>query len=295
MAGAIGASREQVATTAETLGYALVGYGKSLHDKGDPIYKYTHAILAVQTEHPHLKQGLGGAWALRDQWETEEPPVSHVVMPVPLIQSTICVALLWNEHEFAALFGLGVAGMLRPSELLLPFRRDLILPSDRGDPGGDLILRIVNPKTRRYARRQHARVTDRAIIGLCEVAFAGLPPGNRLTRFSSSAFRRVFDAILGHLRVPTGRKSGGPTPASMRGSGATAFYLDTEDVQRTAWRGRWRTLSTIERYLQDAAGTLLLHDLSPEAKALVRIFADASGTIVASFLKDPCLWSLTVG
>eukprot|EP00971_Amphidinium_carterae_P179667 3563154-Amphidinium_carterae.1 len=44
-----------------------------------------------------------------------------------------------------------------------------------------------------------------------------------------------------------------PTPGSLRGSGATFFYMCTEDISRLQWRGRWRRLATLEYYLQEAA------------------------------------------
>eukprot|EP00969_Alexandrium_andersonii_P104197 4598875-Alexandrium_andersonii.AAC.1 len=60
--------------------------------------------------------------------------------------------------------------------------------------------------------------------------------------WSPAAFRKRWDAVLAALRVPSG--GNGLTPASLRGSGATDFYINTEDLARTAWRGRWKRLES---------------------------------------------------
>ena len=222
-------------------------------------------------------------------------PRSHVVIPVQVSRAATALSLLWGRANFAALLNLGIAGILRPKEFLAPLRDDLVLPSDRGDPDGDLILRIRDPKTHRVARRQHARVTDRNAIAIAEAVLGPIPLGEPLSSYSAAAFRRCFDEVLNFLHVPTGRENGGPTPASLRGSGATNLYLASEDVQRVMWRGRWRSLGTVERYLQDSAGALLLHELPAEAKAMIRVFSDASESVVATFLMDPVLWVSRLG
>ena len=68
------------------------------------------------------------------------------------------------------------------------------------------------------------------------------------------------------------------------------MYLLTEDVPRIAWRGRWKSMSVIERYLQDAAGAMLLNSLTSESRALIRVFADAALGLLDLFCADPSLW-----
>ena len=40
------------------------------------------------------------------------------------------------------------------------------------------------------------------------------------------------------------------------------MYQRTEDIERIQWRGRWQQRRTLEHYLQDVAGQLLLAGLS---------------------------------
>ena len=180
--------------------------------------------------------------------------------------------------------------MLRPVEYLGLLRSDLILPSDRGEEVFDLIVRVRKPKTRRYCHRQHARVTDQMVIALCSAAFAHLPLDGPLTAYTASTFRSALAKLLAYLGIPFGRKFGGPTLASLRGTGATELYLMTEDIAKIAWRGRWRSMTSLERYLQDSAGALLLQQLTPESRALIRVFAEAAAGVLNAFVRDPCHW-----
>eukprot|EP00971_Amphidinium_carterae_P203319 4034681-Amphidinium_carterae.1 len=62
----------------------------------------------------------------------------------------------------------------------------------------------------------------------------------RLLPLSASSLRRRWLALMAALRVPDVAELR-PTPGSLRGSGATFFYMCTEDISRLQWRGRWRS------------------------------------------------------
>ena len=74
--------------------------------------------------------------------------------------------------------------------------------------------------------------------------------------------RRRWDAVFSTLGVPVTEDLKGITPKSLRGSGATWLYQRTEEVDKIMWRGRWQQRRTLEHYLQDVAGQLLLVDLA---------------------------------
>lgn len=56
-----------------------------------------------------------------------------------------------------------------------------------------------------------------------------------------------------HLGVPCRQKDQGATPRVLRGSGATFYYIATEDLTSVAWRGRWSRLEILEYYLQEVS------------------------------------------
>ena len=172
------------------------------------------------------------------------------------------------------------------------YRRDLILPSDRLEKSGDAFLRIADSKTRRFMRHQHARISDSEVVRFFEVAFGPLSRDDPLVPFAAGAFRLRWNAVLHQLGVPTHVAASGPTPGSLRGSGATEFYLQTEDIPRIAWRGRWRKVETLEHYLQEVAAQILLTDLPLESRELISKFASASSRLLSLFLKlgSASLW-----
>ena len=89
------------------------------------------------------------------------------------------------------------------------------------------------------------------------------------------------------IGISTRQKEFGVTPGSLRGSGATHFYMDTEDVQRIAWRGRWAKLKTLEHYLQEVAAQLLLHKLPEETKQKIRVLSEACDSLIQLELMKP--------
>ena len=83
-----------------------------------------------------------------------------------------------------------------------------------------------------------------------------------------------------------------PTPGSIRGSGATYFYLLTEDVARIQWRGRWRRLETVEFYLQEVAARTLINDLPDSARERVLRLSHFSHSILSAAILagEPAAW-----
>ena len=172
-----------------------------------------------------------------------------------------------------------------PSEFLLSFRRNLVLPCDVLSRFPSAFLRIENAKTRRVFRIQHGKCTDRALIAFWEVVFARVAPDEPLWPMSPAAFRSRWDAVFRTLRLPCGHKHAGLIPRSLRGSGATLWYTHTEDVARIQWRGRWMRLRTLQHYLQEAAASLLLSDLPVADRARLDVLSQAAAPLLSAFLR----------
>ena len=86
--------------------------------------------------------------------------------------------------------------------------------------------------------------------------------------------------------METAEKKKGITPKSLRGSGASWLFHHTEDVQRVLWRGRWQSRKTLEHYLQDVMGQVLLSDLIQEKRDLVFALAEASSSLLVHAIGD---------
>ena len=173
--------------------------------------------------------------------------------------------------------------MLHPSEMLALLRRDLIFPKDVHGSSKCLYVSVRDPKTARFARRQHGRIDDSSIIMICETLFFDLPLDCRLFPGSISSFRKQWNCILAKLEIPFKQSARGATPGVLRGSGATYLYHFSEDINWVAWRGRWSRIKTLEHYLQEVGAQILIHELKPRAKARIECLADASGSVLWFF------------
>ena len=166
-------------------------------------------------------------------------------------------------------------------------RRDLMLPFDAMSSDRIAYVHVQNPKTARFARRQHARLEDCSVLSYLEARYQGLDLEERLYRGSLHTYRRQWNAVMCRLGVPHRQAEQGATPGVLRGSGATFLYLECEDVQLVAWRGRWAKLKTVEFYLQEVAANLLLQQLSPASRDRI--------STLRRFAHGGCLSARTVG
>ena len=256
----------QVLHSAETAGTALRAYGMHLYEAGLPRYLLVYAITAVQDLRPQFRGALTPAWQIDKKWQLAEPGSCRPVISLPILQAAVAVAALWGWLDWASVTMLGFLCMLHPSEFVCLTRGDLVLPADAMSQDRLAYVHVRNPKTARFARRQHARLEDADTLAFLESRYGGRPLQERLFRGSLHTYRRQWNAIMQRLGVPHRQSDQGATPGVLRGSGATFLYLECEDVQLVAWRGRWAKLKTVEFYLQEVAASLLLQQLPPWAR-----------------------------
>ncbi|CAE7945305.1 Abhd17b, partial [Symbiodinium sp. KB8] len=276
-------SFDQLCSSGLLLGTVLVAYGKFLFYGGSPKYVFSETINACTDHFKHYRQFFASAWAVLTRWQEEEPGERSMVLPVSVFKAAVALALLWSWPLFAAGLLLGFNGLLRPKEFLLLRRRDLILPRD---VLSDLLLayvRILGAKTRRYMQRQHAKISDALAVTFLSALFSDFLPDEPLFNCSPFVFRSLWNAVFRHLGVSVSEGPTGVTPKCLRGSGATWMYQLTEDIPRIQWRGRWQQRRTLEYYLQDVAGQLLLADLAESHRSQICELASASSSLMWSF------------
>ena len=271
---------QSLAADYEALGMALRGYGLYLFEHGHPRYLLVYAITSCQEYFPGCKVAMAPAWQIDKKWQVHEPGSCRAVLPAIVIKAATALALLWSWTSWAGLLLLGFGALLHPSEMLNLCRRDLVFPSDMHFDSSSLYVRIRDPKTARFARRQHGRIDDASIIALTEKLFGRLPLDSKLFQASSSTFRKQWDCIMDRLEVPRRQNQHGATPGVLRGSGATYLYCNSEDINWVAWRGRWARIRTLEFYLQEVSSFMLVHELSKSARSKIFTLADASASII---------------
>ena len=258
----------------------LRSFGKRLYREDYPIYLYVQAILGIRDLCPHFRSELGLAWQVAARWEADEPTEPRAVLPTTAVRGIICLSFLWGWRAFGACVMLGFSGMLRPCEWLVATRAELLLPSDLLE-GTQAFLSVLAPKTRRTYRRQHVAIDEILVIDVLEALWASARPTTRLFPLSSAAFRKRWDAVVGRLGIAKDVRGKSVTPACLRGSGATALYRRTSDLRLVQWRGRWSKPQTLEAYIQEAASSVALLKIPPDAVEDIRCLSDALSDVVA--------------
>ena len=282
-------SFEELLQNAHGVALSLRGYGRYLYESGHPRYMLVYAITAVQDKFPQYRGFLSPAWQIDKKWQQAEPGECRPVISAPIMRSALVIGLLWNWHQWVAVSMLGFLGMLHPAEFLALRRQDLVLPRDALLEKPILYVHLRNPKTARFARRQHAKIEDALVISYLDTLYGDSPLQAPLFVGSASVYRRQWDAIMDRLQILHSRKTRGATPAVLRGSGATHLYLATEDVTLIAWRGRWTKLKTVEFYLQEVAAQLMLHQLDSLARHRIQFLSGfAAHVLRQSILSLKC-------
>ena len=253
----------------QVMNTALVAYGKFLFYSGLPKYVFAEVINATIDRFPSYRGFVGSAWQTLKKWSEAEPVERSMVMPAALFQAAISLCLLWAWPKHACALLLGFHGLLRPSEFLYLRRSDLVLPRDVLADEDICYVRIFHSKTSRFVLRQHARISDALTVKFLVSQFGCVPSNQLLFGCSPAMFRTRWNKLFRFFGVPTSEKLRGITPKSLRGSGASWMFHHTEDVERILWRGKWQSRRTLEHYLQDVMGQVLLTDLVQEKRVCI--------------------------
>ena len=277
---------ERLFLSCEATELALRSFGLYLYAEGLPRYLLVYAITAVQDRFPSFRHRLTSAWQIDKKWQLQEPGACRAVLPLAAIRAALAVACLWGWHDWCGLVMLGFLAMLHPAEMLNLKRRDLVFPEDSFGHVPALFVHLRNPKTSRFARRQHGRIDDAFAIRFIAFAFKGLSLDTYLYPASLHSFRRQWNAVMSQLAIPCKAALRGATPGVLRGSGATHFYQRTEDVPLLAWRGRWARTKTLEFYLQEVAAQMLLGSLPDSDRLRIQVLDKACLSLLSSFMRE---------
>ena len=141
-------------------------------------------------------------------------------------------------------------------------------------------IHLTNPKTARFARRQHCRLEDKGVLNFLEAFCETWGPDRLLYSGTANTYRTQWNAVMRHLGVPHNRASKGATP------GVLSLYLETEDLSKVQWRGRWARLKTVEFYLQEVGAQLLLARLPAGSRDRIRFYRRFAGPLMLHFVSS---------
>ncbi|CAE7497831.1 unnamed protein product, partial [Symbiodinium microadriaticum] len=187
-----------------------------------------YAITAVQDRFPQHRNFLTSAWQIDKKWQRAEPGECRPVLPAACIRAAVSLGLLWGWFRWTAALIIGFLAMLHPGELVALTRKDLVFPADTLDHSTNLFV-----------------IDDEWAIKFLYSLAHGLRLDEKLYPGSLHSFRRQWDAVLSWLGLPTRAAVKGATPGVLRGSGATHFYLCTENIPLLAVgpaRRRWSNI-----------------------------------------------------
>lgn len=195
----VGLQWDRLVQDAQALATALRAYGIHCFEMGLPRYMFVYSITAVQDQFPLVKSFSNIAWQVDKKWQQFEPGICRPVLPSIVIRALICLSTLWGWHSLTGIVMLGFGAMLHPSEMLGLTRRDLVFPRDLGYVNSSLYIHLRNPKTSRFARRQHGRIDDPIIIAVAERLFGSVGLDERLFKASMGVFRKQWNLLLDRL------------------------------------------------------------------------------------------------
>ena len=261
------------------LSKALARFGQYLYDEGLSRFTLTYAILAVVDKKRELRRSMQHAWDVVTAWALVTPVQSHLPWPATLLRACLSLALIWGWPRTAFLLAVGFLGLLRPGEIAA-LRGDSFLMPDVLGVRGVMLVRIVQPKMRRLsARREHVRIEDPDILELARllIQVPGLC-GPFLVR-QRQALEGNARKLLEFFGVQW-QDHFGLTLASLRGGGATYFYLMNVPLDKIRWHGRWSTVRTVEIYVQECAALSLIPGLASEHQLRIARFAAATSSLI---------------
>ena len=263
---------------------ALRAYGMHLYKHGFPRYLFVYAVTAIQDQYPQHRPFLSGAWHIDRKWQIAEPGRCRTVLSLPMFRAALCLSLLLSWPRWTAVTMLAFSGLLHSAEFIQLTRRDLMLPRDTAHTVSVLYVHLRSPKTFRFARQQHVKISDPDIISFVDSLFGTAPLDCKVFGGTISRYRNQWNAVLEKLGIPCRQLQRGVTPGSLRGSGATSMYLQTENTPLICWRGKWARARTLEFYLQEVAPQVLHHSLSSEAQSFINTLNNACFGVFTSFL-----------
>ena len=272
---------EDATSDAGVLCRYLVEYIQFLFDNGESKNHAKHAILAVQHRFRFIdKRELKPAWDSIKSWEALRPgklrtPCPHLIASA-LFVLAVCKGLFTDVPRRGAWLSLAVGilccfhGLLRVGEFCNLTRGDVRLPDDSWTELGftlfqaTLVLR--SPKNQRsMGRNQVAVISDLVTVRWLSWLCYDLPSRTLLMPGGTTRFRGMFKELLGDL----GLAWTGITPASLRAGGTTHLFELGTEISRLRFLGRWRSIQTLDHYVQEAAAAAVLLDLSPQVRTYI--------------------------
>jgi integrase len=236
----------------------LAAYVAHLHAAGDSYSYATQAVYGLIFFHPHLHALLPVTRRCVKGWERTR---SHRSYPPITWELTLLLSLCLakrGEHAMAVACLLAFDGYLRVREYLRLEYRDVARMSDPrlGAAHTNMAIRLARAKT---GVNQWVSVRDPSVMAALAdyLDSRKWQPDKRVFPFGASRWRRCIADVCASLGVTDVRI----VPHSFRHGGATRDYLRGYTIEQIMLHGRWRSMSSAQRYIQQGPAMLLLNTM----------------------------------
>lgn len=248
----------------------LTDYLHYLHRSRSPHCYAVHAVYGLIYHAPELKERLLLSRRSLRGWERTRVHRSH---PPLTWELTVVIALSMARrglHAEAVASLLAFDCYLRVGEYLrLQFSDVATLNDPRlGDAHTGMALRLARTKT---GSNQWVTVREPAVVAAFTeyLQRRAWLPTDRVFPFSLSHWRRVLRsccASLGLGAIPF-------VPHSFRHGGATRDYMRGHTIEQIKLHGRWVSIESARRYIQQGPALLLLNEVPAELMQKARLLA----------------------
>ncbi len=278
------APRNVMLLAADDVDSLLTDYAKSLFDRDQPMSWIINSILFLQSARPNLRFHLPRVWRTVTTWQKRTPPKSRVPLPPQIFWSMVSLTALWGWPEVTLALAFMFCGLLRPSEATNLLFEDALFDSEAGLPPSSTLIVIRNPKnSSSYGHRQFVKLVESWICDLLR-QFKNAHPrkAGALFDLSYSALSWRFTCLKNHLFLASSKL----TLSSCRTGGTTYLNLFlSPDLLRV--RGRWKSLITLEIYLQLHGSIMLWAKLAPTAQARIMLFVQVVAEALHTLYPPP--------
>ena len=260
---------EALVTHPMALDCHLAHFVQFCRDAGKPLYIAKHVVLGMMLRHRSLKGALARTWDALKSWEAKvswsprKPFTETLINHAFVTAFDMGMAAVGDARYLFVLIGailrLAFYGLLRPGEFLAAYVGDLLFCDE---PGMDfyVILAIRDPKTKAWlGRAQFSTIRHGPTGAWLRWLLVGRSPGEPLWPGSPALFRRMAKAIF----VKAGLEDLHFTLGSCRPGGATFYFLKGTPVEQLQFMGRWRAVTSLKAYIQEAMSVLVWHRLPP--------------------------------
>ena len=279
-------TRSFLVARASEVDRALAVYMQACYDAQSSFTYVSQALSGAVHQRPDLRHRLPISRQCLRGWEKTRESASHPPLTWELTVVMACTLARSGYHGPAIAMLLAFDCFLRVGELTRIRFTDIVMPNDPRTGRAHSTMAVVL-RTAKTGKLQSVGVADPDVARLVAM-WARSPvvhsnpsdPDPRLFAFSPDFLRRLMYQASAALQLPIRY-----TPHSLRHGGATDDFLRHGSVERVQFRGRWKQLESVRRYVQMARAVLSRRQVPPHIHQLGVTLSGDLVTVVTHLLR----------